>query len=334
MKIEYVYLKFGNACNACCKHCTQKTFVNNNFSIENIDKSVIDFLRNNEIDILLFWGGEPLVYWESIKKVFEYLEKECVNVGIYSIITNGLALNKDIMDYLELHSDRISLGLSYDFPNSTALRDRIPSEKQLELFKGYSGNKFIVSVLSNVNNDVYSLVKEREKIFPDKKIVKKIELFLSNDEYNSNLIKQIDLNKLKSSMYKHAYTGNYNVFSRYSRKKDFSKEDLLNGKFLACGSGYKRFTIDFQGNFYYCSNSEKYMGNLNKDRFDKILQNYIDESKKLLSPACEKCEVLDYCGSYCRIGLQENNEYVECSFLKAFYTTALKCNSIMKSRGR
>ena len=63
----------GRGCNMHCKYCIQRDIKKNqcdDINDKNIDK-VIDFLDKNgsEGDLLSFYGGEPLLYFDDIVKI-------------------------------------------------------------------------------------------------------------------------------------------------------------------------------------------------------------------------------------------------------------------------
>ncbi|MFZ2738448.1 MAG: SPASM domain-containing protein [Burkholderiaceae bacterium] len=63
-----------------------------------------------------FWGGEPLVYWKTLKPLAERL-RVLYPQAQFSIITNGSLLNTEINDWLD--SLGFSVGISHDGPGQS-----------------------------------------------------------------------------------------------------------------------------------------------------------------------------------------------------------------------
>ena len=81
-------------------------------------KRALDFLieksgsrRNLEVD---FFGGEPLLNWDVCKRLVEYgrsLEKECNKNFRFTVTTNGLLLNDEIIDFCNKEMGNVVLSL-------------------------------------------------------------------------------------------------------------------------------------------------------------------------------------------------------------------------------
>ena len=83
-----------------------------------VGKKALDFLiansgnrRNLEVD---FFGGEPLMNWEVVKQLVEYgrsKEKEYNKNFRFTMTTNGVLLNDEIMDYCNREMSNVVLSL-------------------------------------------------------------------------------------------------------------------------------------------------------------------------------------------------------------------------------
>ena len=76
--LSAVFLLLGPACNMTCRHCSQ-TPIKNTFCQQpdsELPEKVILFLKkwlsvkNGFFSRIYFWGGEPLLYWETIKRSY------------------------------------------------------------------------------------------------------------------------------------------------------------------------------------------------------------------------------------------------------------------------
>lgn len=117
-------IQLGLSCNYTCDYCSQR-FVERppETSKKHIDEflSKLDNLRLSEQEGLKieFWGGEPLVYWKTLKPLAEALRDKYdwgrpIN---FSIITNGSLLTDEICDWL--YDMGFSVAISHDGPGQS-----------------------------------------------------------------------------------------------------------------------------------------------------------------------------------------------------------------------
>ena len=119
--VKALCLHIAHDCNLACKYC----FVEEGeyhgrralMSFE-VGKKALDFLIANsgnrvnlEVD---FFGGEPLMNWDVVKQLVEYgrsREKECNKKFRFTITTNGVLLNDEIMDFCNREMSNVVLSL-------------------------------------------------------------------------------------------------------------------------------------------------------------------------------------------------------------------------------
>lgn len=93
-RIEFV---ITNSCTGKCKHCSQGEHVSN----EHIDsklavQAVHDICNDYKIDSLMTFGGEPLIYPETVFEIHS-AAKEC-GIKYRELITNGY-FSKKLTEY-------------------------------------------------------------------------------------------------------------------------------------------------------------------------------------------------------------------------------------------
>jgi len=120
--IRKMTLQVTQQCNLRCGYCPysgdgelQRTHTNKRMSFETARKA-IDFLihhsKEAEIVNIGFYGGEPLLEFELIKKCVEYIKKKAEGKKVsYVITTNATLLNEEIVEYFEKNDIRISISL-------------------------------------------------------------------------------------------------------------------------------------------------------------------------------------------------------------------------------
>jgi uncharacterized protein len=120
--IKLLKIQLGLSCNYSCDYCSQK-FVER--APETSKKDIDDFLTkfdkmefSEEKGLKIeFWGGEPFVYWKTLKPLAEALREKFSHwqkEPMFSVITNGSILNKEICAWLYYMGFYVSI--SHDGP--------------------------------------------------------------------------------------------------------------------------------------------------------------------------------------------------------------------------
>ena len=124
-KIGLLKIQLGLGCNYTCDYCSQK-FVERADSTTHKDiESFLAKLDNLEFSEKMglkveFWGGEPLVYWKTLKPLAEALKERFADWKTpprFSMITNGSILTEDIIDWLMMMD--FSVSISHDGPGQS-----------------------------------------------------------------------------------------------------------------------------------------------------------------------------------------------------------------------
>ena len=119
--VKALCLHIAHDCNLACKYCFAEEGEYHGrrelMSFE-VGKKALDFLVKNsgnrvnlEVD---FFGGEPLMNWEVVKQLVEYgrsLEKPYNKKFRFTLTTNGVLLNDEIMEYLNKEMSNVVISL-------------------------------------------------------------------------------------------------------------------------------------------------------------------------------------------------------------------------------
>ena len=316
-----------------CRHCTQQPIKNTFTCVPNGEKlsnDVISFIRKwtntkwkrNEKRRIYFWGGEPLLYWETIKELIRKFYEFDFEFKIY---TNGLLLNDEIVSFCNAYNVRVIM--SYDAPLSNAVRNVVPSDENIKMFLRIR-KRTVNSVFNAINCDLVETFKLLKAKFPATNItVGLINLLwdIPEDIYN------FDVNKIADSVQKlkeYAKTDKHSQkwFKKYKdRAYSFDKNDFLEYPFPPCRPGLVSLSVDFNGNVMRCHNDNYVLGHINED-FNSLQQKHLDEWKRLLSPKCYDCECLDICRCTCPIAIKtdDKSEFVQCFYLKEIFKAIMK----------
>ncbi|NDK07655.1 radical SAM protein [Candidatus Gracilibacteria bacterium] len=211
-----IILNLTTKCNYKCSYCDiHKTN-------EEIDDSKLDeiynFIKTNYkyIDGIKFFGGEPILKFDIIKKIINYSEKYIGRK--FTIVTNASILNDEIGIYLYKYFDKIFFSIDsenkfeyekiFNFSNKHNLKKKLyfnlminPGEENISYIQfnnllKYGFNNFNILPVyytKNWNKDnLINLSLNVKKIIDESMINKSIKLygFNENKGYNSSLINE------------------------------------------------------------------------------------------------------------------------------------------------
>lgn len=160
--IKTLKIQLGLSCNYSCEYCSQR-FVPH--ADETSSKHVEKFIKNLDIWVkeppkkIEFWGGEPLVYFKTLKPLAEELRLKYPEAE-FLMITNGSLLTPEINKWIV--DMNVSVGISHDGPGQYVRGpdpfDDIETERNiLDLYIKKRGNMSFNSMVHRMNMD-------REKI--------------------------------------------------------------------------------------------------------------------------------------------------------------------------
>lgn len=149
MKCDYIRLVITQNCNLQCQYCfvdkESKCFSKSD--IVQLGKFIKhDCEKNVEIQ---FFGGEPLLYFNIIKKCVQYLSDVCKEFNIsYIITTNGTLINREIATFFK----------KYDFSVFVSI------DGDKEIHNSYRKNKYGIGSYNDVIKGVEFLKKQQVNI--------------------------------------------------------------------------------------------------------------------------------------------------------------------------
>ena len=165
--LKKIKINLGLKCNYSCDYCSQR-FVPRNKD-DHLDTSDFYSIEDSEIEAYVkkfdnitldekphfeLWGGEPFLYWKTMKPLVERLHKKYPD-STYSVITNGSMFTDEIIDFIEEHE--ISISVSHDGPGQPTRGpdpfDDPEKAKQLHKLKNKLAPKGKISFNSMVHKD-------------------------------------------------------------------------------------------------------------------------------------------------------------------------------------
>ncbi len=347
--VKAMCLHIAHDCNLACKYCFAEEGEYHGrralMSYE-VGKKALDFLIENsgkrvnlEVD---FFGGEPLMNWDVVKRLVEYgrsREEECNKKFRFTLTTNGVLLNDEIMEFAnkemanvvlsldgrkdvndemrpfrngkgsydlivpkfqKFAKQREELGLSY-YIRGTFTRDNLDFSEDIKHFADLGFHQMSIEPVVGQPEDPYAI---REEDLP--KIM---------EEYD----------KLAVELLKRKKEGRGVNFFHFMI--DLEQGPCVAKRLSGCGSGTEYLAVTPWGDFYPChqfvGNEDFLMGNVD----DGIVRTDIRDEFK---PKCSECFARYYCSGGCAanafqfhgkitdaydIGCEMQRKRVECAIM-------------------
>lgn len=302
-------------CNLKCKHCFQGSSPRD-FSSNQIDssywKNIFKELEFYNVYNIVISGGEPLFYPE-----FNSLFKEIVNYRLrLNILTNGVLINDDIVDYLSLPN--VSLTISMDGHNSEThdfLRGKGSFKRLIAAIEKLKKCDANLTLSYTIHHKNYNFIEDFIQ-FSIKLGIKSVG-FLTIDpigralENKYLLFNSIQINSITENV--------NNLKIKYKDKIEIEYTDPMalnagdtKSDIISCSAGTNRIAIDSKGFVYPCvmafGEEQFKLGNLNQDNLQnlwvsndtfKLFRGFINISNL---PDCFNCVLKNHCSlKNCRL---------------------------------
>lgn len=260
------------------------------------------FCRQDPDCVLTFYGGEPLLCIDEIKKIMDH-----VKAKHFLIQTNGLLLNRLEPRYVNrLHTIFISIDgddALTDFYRGKGTFRKILNNLKLARWNGFKGELIArMTVMEQTN------------------IYKQVTWLLNNDEFPfSSVHWQLNAgfwNDFTRRCFEEWSEKNYNPGIRklvkfwvdHMEEKDevlrlypflgIAQSFLLNEEqnLLRCGAGWANYAVQTDGYIIPCpamwGMKNYYLGHISSTNPQKLKKVFVGEP-------CTKCEILNMCGGRC-----------------------------------
>ncbi len=136
-------------CQLRCSYCRVRKY-DAQMELDDIIKCVDLLLDSRKKKLQLqFFGGEPLLMFEEIKKTVQYAEKKAENMGkelSFLLTTNGIALTSDKLDFFKKHDFTIELSLDGSAEAQSVQRKSSDPKKHYEMIVGNLDALFVSGV--------------------------------------------------------------------------------------------------------------------------------------------------------------------------------------------
>jgi uncharacterized protein len=327
-KIRILKIQMGLSCNYSCDYCSQK-FVER--PPETNKKDIDDFMSKLEVLEfdeqtglkIEFWGGEPLVYWKTLKPLAEALSakfKSWKKKPQFSMVTNGSLLTREICSWLYYMG--FGIGISHDGPHQSVrgpdpFEDPEKKEIILEFYNIMKQqNRISFNVMMNNKNTSRKAVYDWFAELTEDPTVQigeggMIDAY-DEDGLNSSLITMEDHFNYRKQAFNDIYSTNGEInFGNINAKIDnFTRSVLshIDAKYVGqkCGmDGEDIIAIDLKGNVVTCQNVSVMETSKNgESHLGGNLADYSNVAIKSVThwlnrKECSSCPVLHLCQGSC-----------------------------------
>lgn len=340
-KSEYVKalcLHICHDCNLRCEYCFAGTGTfkgEREFMSEEVALKAIDFLIENSGDRKVletdFFGGEPLMNFDVVKKTVEYANERAAKLGkkfLFTMTTNGVLLKGEIADWLNANMENVVLSLDGRKEVHDAVRKTVNGKGSfdviIENFKNFvakRGNKsyYIRGTFTNKNldfaKDVLFMADSGFKEISLEPVVLDKEHKLAITEEMLPEIKE-EYKKLAREYIERRKKGNGFHFFHFTI--DLEGGPCLNKRVNACGAGNEYFSVTPVGDIYPChqfaDKPEFYMGNVFEGKINEQIRAKFKNSSLFTREGCKDCFAKYHCSGGCAA-----NNYVFCGDINKPY---------------
>ena len=321
--VKALCLHICHDCNLRCKYCFAGTGDykgNREFMSEEVALKAVDFLiensGNRKILEMDFFGGEPLLNFDVVKKTVEYANEKASALGkkfLFTMTTNGVLLKGEIADWLNENMENVVLSLDGRKEIHDDVRKTINGKGSFEViienFKNFiatRGDKsyYIRGTFTNKNldfaKDVLFMADSGFKEISLEPVVleKGHELAISDE-----MIPEIkeEYKRLAREYIKRRKEGKGFHFFHFTI--DLEGGPCLSKRVNACGAGNEYFSVTPIGDIYPChqfaDKPEFYMGNVFEGKINEEIRAKFKNSSLFTREGCEDCFARYHCSGGC-----------------------------------
>ena len=322
--VKALCLHIAHDCNLACKYCFAEEGEYHGrralMSFE-VGKKALDFLvansgsrKNLEVD---FFGGEPTMNFEVVKQLVEYgrsLEKEHNKNFRFTLTTNGILLNDEILDFANKEMGNIVLSIDGRKEINDLMRPTrnnhgssydIIMPKFKKVAKSRNQMNYYVRGTFTHNNldfseDVLHLADEGfEQISVEPVVAQPTDSYAIREEDLPVIFEQYD--KLAKEIIKRKKAGNGFNFFHFMVYLDQGPCAIK--RLSGCGVGHEYLAVAPNGDIYPChqfvGNKDFLMGNVNENKIDENIEKMFERSNVYTKEKCKNCFAKFYCSGGC-----------------------------------
>lgn len=352
--VKALCLNVAHDCNLRCKYCFASTGdfgTGRKIMPFETAKKAIDFViqrsgkrRNIEVD---FFGGEPLLAWDTVVKTVEYarsIEQEHNKNFRFTITTNGMLLDQEKIDYINREMKNCVLSLDgrkevnddqRPTAGHTGSYDRIvPRYQKLVASRG-DQEYYLRGTYTKRHPDFATDVMHIARDLGFRNVSVEPATGKPGDPYaitvNELDAAKAEYDKLAQELLDKPEINFFHFFV------DLKQGPCVIKRMRGCGAGSEYVAITPEGDIYPChqfvGNEAFKMGSVHDGSFDTEIADTFAGLNIYTKPACRKCWARFYCSGGCAAGgYNENGDLKEPSFVACeLERKRLECAIAMKA---
>ncbi|MDD4436611.1 MAG: thioether cross-link-forming SCIFF peptide maturase [Tissierellia bacterium] len=331
--IKAMCLNMTHDCNLRCEYCfaSQGTYNGEKaFLSFETGKKAFDYLvknsgnrRNLEVD---FFGGEPLMNFETIKKLVDYgrsLEKDYKKHFRFTVTTNGVLLDEEKINYINENMDNVVLSIDGRKETNDRMRKTINEKGSYDLiinnykkFINKRGNKdyFARGTYTSNNLDFSEDVMHMresgfDKISVEPVVAKTDEKFALKEEHVDILKKEYE--KLAEYFIK-SYNNKNKRFQFFHFNIELDRGPCIYKRSTGCGAGTEYVAVTPSGELYPCHQFVGYeefiIGNVDEGITNQAIADKFKNVSVNDKPACRDCWAKYFCSGGCHANAYNFNK--------------------------
>ena len=321
--VKALCLHIAHDCNLACKYCFAEEGEYHGrralMSLE-VGKKALDFLvensgnrRNLEVD---FFGGEPLMNWDVVKELVRYgreLEKRADKHFRFTITTNGVLLNDEVMEFCNKEMDNVVLSLDgrpevnnemRPFRNGKGSYDLIVPKFQKFAESRQQQKYYIRGTFTRNNLDFSEDIKHFEELGFKRMSIEPV-VGADDEPY---AIREEDIPKIKEEYDKIARyyikcAKEGHPFEFFHFMIDLSQGPCVAKRLSGCGSGTEYLAVTPWGDLYPChqfvGEEDFLLGNVYEGITKPEIVNEFKLCNVYAKPKCKDCFARFYCSGGC-----------------------------------
>ena len=321
--VKAMCLHVAHTCNLNCSYCFAsqgKYKCDRALMSFEVGKQAFDFLiansgtrKNLEVD---FFGGEPLMNWDVVKQLVEYarsIEKQHNKNFRFTLTTNGVLLDDEIIDYLNKEMCNVVLSLDgrrdvHDhfrkYYNGKGSYDDIVPKFQHLVEKRGGKDYYMRGTFTHNNVDFFEDIKHMaslgfKELSMEPVVCAPGDPYALTEEDMPRLFEQYE--KLAIEMIKRKKAGN--GFTFYHYMIDLTEGPCIYKRITGCGSGTEYMAVTPWGELYPChqfvGDSRYSLGDVWKGVTNKAAQDEFRTCNAYSRPECKDCWAKLYCSGGC-----------------------------------
>ena len=321
--VKALCLHMAHTCNLNCSYCfASQGKYHGERALMSLDvgKRALDFLIENsgtrhnlEVD---FFGGEPLMNFEVTKQLVAYArerEKECGKHFRFTLTTNGMLIDDDVIDFANRECHNVVLSLDgrkevhdryrVDYAGNGSWDRIVPKFQKLVNARG-GKNYYMRGTFTHANPDFLNDIKEMlrlgfTELSMEPVVCAKDDPSALTDEDIKIVMKQYE--ELAQLMLEREREGK--PFTFYHYMLDLKDGPCVYKRISGCGSGTEYMAVTPWGDLYPCHQfvgDESFkLGNIYDGVVNTEVQKQFADCNVYTKPECRDCWAKLYCSGGC-----------------------------------